>query len=194
MKEQSLRLFIAIDIGEDIRKQMSSLTAELHNIVPGMKPVNPDVMHLTIKFLGSTNEKLILQIIDEMKVSVASISSFTLRIAGAGAFPNPERARVVWVGIHTDGNNALTLIKEELDKRLSGLGFEIEERDFKPHLTLARIKFPQKGDKIQNFVNKYSSTEFGTVNVASINLMQSTLLPSSAKYDCIGEVRLKNKS
>ena len=119
-----MRLFIAIPISEDIRSKISELQKELKSKVSGEKIrwINPQSIHLTLKFLGEVDKEKVEQILKLMGESVENISQFKVKIANGGVFPNNRRPRVLWIGCD-DPYGYMSEIKKNLDEKLKVLGF-----------------------------------------------------------------------
>ncbi|MBT7290620.1 MAG: RNA 2',3'-cyclic phosphodiesterase [Chloroflexi bacterium] len=135
-----LRCFIAIELPQQIKIVLSQLQILLGKERDNsIKWVNPNNIHLTLKFLGSINSDSIPLITDAMKSCIKTTSPFSLSIGDTGAFPNTQSPRVSWVGLKGD-SGALLKLQKQLDQVLSEIGFAPETREFSPHLTLGRIR------------------------------------------------------
>lgn len=167
-----MRLFIAIDLDnedyfKDIQKQIDSENAKI-NLTKAY--------HLTLKFLGEVGEDNISKIKEEL--NKVSFENFKIRTTKIGVFPNANFVRVIWIGMEPE--NEIIELKNKVDDCLSDL-FR-KEKDFKPHLTLARVKFVKDKDKfIENLKRiKIEEKEF---NVSNIKLIKSTLTPDGPVYE-----------
>ncbi|NYT15358.1 MAG: RNA 2',3'-cyclic phosphodiesterase [Methanomassiliicoccales archaeon] len=182
----SFRAFISIDI--DAGQSLRELCRELKQSGAALKVVNPDIMHITLKFLGDVEEPLVEDISRVIRDSVHDVSRFEMKLHDIGAFPNKNRIRVVWVGIPDPG--PLERVAERLDEGLSPLGFEMEKRKFRPHLTVARAKTPQGMDRVQEIMERWGNTDFGSQVVDRIRLKKSVLGPKGPTYFTVEEVGL----
>ena len=143
MSDRLLRTFISIPIPNEVRTKKNMLYSTLENSPSKINWVKNEQLHLTIKFLGLTPESLFNEIKDGLCNIVSSITPFDLIIDKTGCFPVPERPRVLWLGI--DGNiKTLTNLFVKIENKMDQLGFSREEQDYFPHITLARVKYPQK--------------------------------------------------
>ena len=140
-------------------------------------------LHVTLKFLGETEESLVPRLNDVMQSAINGIRPLTIRLLGSGTFPSKGNARVVWIGL--EGAEPLGLIASRLEASCRELGFEPEGRAFKPHLTLARIKDPRASIPAINLAEKYASIEFGFVKVDKILLKKSVLGPQGPTYTTV---------
>ena len=129
-----IRTFIAIEIPEKIRHQIAELLAGLKEQGGKITWVKPENMHLTLKFLGDTEENSIDTIAGRLAEIVSTFAQFEICIKGVGAFPNLRKPRVFWVGT-TDEKDTLKSLANQINQQLSVLGFEQEKRPFSAHLT-----------------------------------------------------------
>ena len=135
-----MRAFIAIELSKEIRENLKCLEDRLSDIIHGIKWIQPDNIHLTLKFLGNIEEVKIPAIKNILDDIAKDNGPFKLRISNLGTFPSPSKPRVIWVGIDS-GEKECAKIASDIEDRLIALGVEKEARNFHPHLTLARIKF-----------------------------------------------------
>ena len=166
-----LRTFIAIDIGP--MDTLVELEHEISSTGAQVKLVEPENIHITLKFLGDTDEKLIEDIIGIMTECANPVRPFTLEFKGAGVFPNLNYMKVAWVGI--ENYEPIVPLVKELDTKLERLGFRAEKRAFKPHITLARVKGRLNKDALKNLIIYRKDKHFGELNVDSIYLKKSIL-------------------
>ena len=153
-----------------------------------VKLVEQQNIHITLKFLGDTDEQHIDTIEQYMKESVAGIPPFPITLKGTGVFPNQHYLKVVWIGItNTDSLEKITLTLEE---KLSSLGFKKEHRGFSPHLTIGRVKTARNNDKLLKIIEQYASTEFTTQQIETITLKKSELTPKGPIYTTLQAIHL----
>ncbi|MCP2605109.1 RNA 2',3'-cyclic phosphodiesterase [Candidatus Aminicenantes bacterium AH-873-B07] len=185
-----MRLFIAIELSSEVKKGLMELINILKSKGEGVKWVNPENIHLTLKFLGETSPSRIQEITDSLKKSVKNFSSFYLSIKGTGCFPSEKKPpRVLWVGV--EHNNYLIDFQREIEKNLKEIGFPEEERKFIPHLTLGRVKSPSRLGLIKEEHEKHKEKFFGKIKVKEIILFQSILKPEGAEYIPLARISLK---
>ena len=153
------RIFIAIDISDETREAAANYIKRMTEEFPNapVKWERPEKLHLTIKFLGSTKEQVIPDVIDLVSQNAQSCHPFEISIGGTGAFPSAKNPRILWFGIG-EPTGALKDLAEQIDKDCAALGFESETRAFKPHLTLARIRDPRHAGEIGT---AHAANEFG---------------------------------
>lgn len=182
-----MRLFVALDIDEQIRDRIAQFRDQTRRIAPSVRWVGPETFHITLQFLGETQK------LEEIKTALAMVKaeSVTVTFRGVGFFPNADRARVFWVGIESD--EKLQRLATELATVLAPLGFKREQEEYHPHLTLARAGSgrPQArpGDKaapgLQQLRAKLATIpppDFGTMTAHEFILYQSTLTPAGSHY------------
>lgn len=195
MKE--IRAFIAIELPQEIK---TDLSVSLSKLKPGrekaVKWVNPNSIHLTLKFLGNIPEVKIVDITHTIKQAGSCLHPFTLELSRLDAFPNLKSPRVVWVGIGGD-IPSVSHLQKQIDKSLIPLGFSPEKREFSPHLTLGRIRdktTQMERSELGNAIGSLKIPKPPTFLVDRFNLMQSTLTSSGAIYHQIETVVLDKDS
>jgi 2'-5' RNA ligase len=181
-----IRTFIAVDIGPigDLVK----FEEELQDSGAELKLVEPDNIHITLKFLGDTSEELVPEINNIISESAENIKPFNMKFIGAGAFPNLNYMKVLWVGIFDPG--PLPTIAKELDSNLHKLGFKSEKRQFRPHITMGRVKSKRNKDALKKVILNSKDREFGEISIDSIKLKKSILDSKGPTYYTIGEINL----
>jgi 2'-5' RNA ligase len=180
------RGFIAIDI--NVTPNVLNLLQDITNSNADVKLVEPQNIHITIKFLGDVQEDNIDDIEQIMKDSVKEIEPFTLKLSGTGVFPNQNYIRVVWIGIKDA--EIIETISRSIDERLSQLGFKREKRGFSAHLTIGRVKTAKNKQLLLKAIERYKDFEFSTQEVNSIKLKKSDLTPKGPIYTTLREVKL----
>ena len=186
-----LRCFVAIEIPEPIKRDIGELLEILKKYNVDVKWIRHENLHLTLKFLGNTPEDLLPKIKESLLNIVLSYEPFNIKIYTIGVFPNKKYPRVIWVGVEDSG--ILTKLKKDIENSMVLLGYQKEDREFNPHLTLGRVR-SQKG--IVNLINEldnFKDRDFGGINVESIKLMKSELKPKGAEYSCLDEIPFGRK-
>ncbi len=175
----TIRAFIAIQLPEKARNEL----ARINEILAGQLPprtvrwVKPELMHLTLRFLGDTAVSKLPAIYNALDTSSTKHAPFMLSLDHLGCFPNRKRPRVIWAGIQGELGAAAAL-KSEIDQTLLPLGWEKEERPFQPHLTIGRIKDSRK---LQG-INWQADIEKLALPVQAIHLIESELTPGGPIY------------
>lgn len=178
---QTIRTFIAIEMPEDVTAAVVEVQEGLRSYGIRLRWVKPENIHLTLKFLGDTNIDDIAKIKALTFESIASYGPLSLRVKGVGVFPGIKRPRVVWLGISGE-LEALFEIQKRLEMGLAGLGFAKENRPFKGHLTLGRVKGRVDPKKLGDALIAYQGFRSEAFNVDHIVFYQSELTPTGAVY------------
>ena len=170
-------------------KNIEEVQGDLRSSHADVRWVNPEKIHLTLKFFGNIDESRVDPIVKSIEGPVQNISPFTLSVRGMGAFPHFKNPRVIWVGL-VDGKGVLVSFQKEVEKELGKIGFEPEDRAFHPHLTLGRVKSNRGRDELVGRMEKYREEEFGDFQVERVVLFKSDLRPSGPIHTALREVRL----
>jgi RNA 2',3'-cyclic 3'-phosphodiesterase len=189
-----IRAFIAIELPAELKTELAALETQLKkNSPPVIKWVDPESIHITLKFLGEIPDAVIDKLLPAMEESVVGVSPFKLDIRQLGAFPTIDRPQVIWVGV-TGDMDKLAQLQKKIEANMEQLGFKRESRDFSPHLTLGRVRDEARPNEIQRIGKLLKDTPFSAlhnINVNEINLMKSRLTSTGAIHSCIGSVKLK---
>ena len=180
MTEKLLRTFLAVPVPRDVSSKKNMLYSTLENVDGDINWVKNAQLHLTMKFLGHTPESTINDVIDHVEKITPNMNPFDLKIEETGCFPVPTRPRILWLGLK--GNlDLLKSMVESIENVLEPLGFPKESRDILPHITLARIKYPQKHTpNVDPFLkSSYDPIDFP---VDRVQFFSSELLPTGAVY------------
>ncbi len=177
------RLFMAVPVTEEIKEKIKLLFQELAESGADLKLVSVENMHFTLKFLGKVEESKIPEIVE--KLSRLHQKPFSLSLRGVGVFPSLERIKVVWVGIESV---ELIVLMKEINQTLNYI--RKEEREEKPHLTIARVKLGKNKEQLQKVVEKYKNTLFGEMVADTIVLFESELRKEGPKYSVMKEFTL----
>jgi RNA 2',3'-cyclic 3'-phosphodiesterase len=184
--ERTIRSFLALDPPEEILREIGRIQDRLRKLIHGdIRWVRPESIHLTLKFFGDIPESDVANISAVAGKAAASVGQFEFGIGGAGVFPDMKRPRIVWLGMNGDVARFVAFQKE-LERALEETGFSREERPFRPHLTLARIKSAQGLTGLAEAFKKVDpSTERFTAT--GLNLFKSDLTPHGAIYTRLAE-------
>lgn len=175
-----MRAFIAVNLPDEIKKKVAEATAYLKQIDSGVKWVEPENLHLTLKFLGWVEEE---RLPEAVKIAgKLTLPSFKLKLAGVNTFPAGKSPRVLWMDIN-EGAEELKALADRMEEDLSSAGFKAEGREFSPHLTIGRIKDKRGIDKVMEELGKLAGVEFGGFTVSSFEIMKSTLTRKGPTYE-----------
>lgn len=188
----ALRCFIAIEIPEAIKRAIVSSIDGLKKSGADVKWVSPEHIHITLQFLGETEEALVPVINETLDKILLPYSSFYIKIAGVGCFPDTRRPRVIWVG--TEESQPVINLHGDIAKGMARLGYREEERNFTPHLTIGRVKSNRNMGGLLKKIDEIKTTYFSAFEVQNITLMKSELKPSGAKYYSLAEIPFGRRS
>ena len=176
-----MRLFFAIELGDDLLDLLDETTALLRAEAPELAWVSRDKRHLTLKFLDDVEESAASRLVEAADRAAARHPPVEMRVREVGAFPNFRRARVVWIGVEQEPR--LELLHHDLEVACAEEGFEVEGRPFRPHITLARVRAPLPLERLRALARAARSVRVQTsVHVKQITLFESTLAPTGARY------------
>lgn len=183
------RLFIAIKIhpSERYKSVFNEISSSLSH--ERIKWVEPENMHLTLNFLGETDEKQIPLIINALQASVINLNPFTLQIENTGIFGGRYDPKVIWFGIKKQAEleNLVNNLSGELEK----CGWQPDRQNFVPHLTIGRIRELKDKSLFQQIIGKYNTIEIQEENVTEIILYESILRREGPLYIEIFSAKLK---
>ncbi|MFH1484746.1 MAG: RNA 2',3'-cyclic phosphodiesterase [Chloroflexota bacterium] len=193
---EPIRAFIAIELPDQVKENLRRLQGQLRQAGGpdgiGVRWVNPDGIHLTLKFLGNVAADKIPAVTQAMNQAAEGTGALALATTGLGAFPNWRRVRVLWVGLEGDLER-LQALQKRLEQGLKPLGFPPEGRSFSPHLTLGRMREHMAPEEIRRFEEAISALGVESTQpwvADSLNLMRSELRPSGAVYSRMASARL----
>jgi len=191
-----MRVFIAIDIDEVIKKNLADLQSKLQTKVDiergDVKWVNPNNMHLTLKFLGETRDAQVVEICNIAKDVASRHKKFDIGVETVGYFGG-KSARVLWVGAGHDCDELLALHRD-LEEKLAEAGWSKENRKYSVHLTLCRIRNSKAGLKLAQLTDDYKDFKLGTIAADAITVYQSELTSSGPNYTVLGNYGLADRS
>ena len=184
----SLRLFVAIDLGEDVGTRLLEATAAARALAPRARWGSGST-HVTLVFLGAVAEGLAAAIADTVQRLAAGHAPMTLRFGGAGTFGSRARPRVLWMGTHGDVDR-LAALQADLATALQASGIEHEPRDYRPHLTLARARDPHGDAGLAAARTALEAVDLGAVSVDAVTLFRSDLSPKGARHTVVARCPL----
>jgi 2'-5' RNA ligase len=180
-----VRLFVAVEIDPRVAHALTDFGATLRRKARALAPaarigwVSPEQLHVTSRFIGEVNDEKAASIAGALLQELA-VQPFDLVMQGAGAFPERGAPRVLWAGIAA-GREGLVAVEAEISTRLVECGVEREDRPYRPHVTLARVREPA-GLRSAALFETLADRRFGTSRVEAITLFQSRTSPKGAVY------------
>lgn len=184
------RTFCAIELPDQVRAQLQDHVRRLREAVPDASASwsRPENVHLTLKFFGNVRPEKLPLISAAASRATKDFAPFQIRIGGTGVFPKPSRAQVLWIGIE-DPSAQLSALQRRFEEECARERFAKEDRAFRPHLTIARIRRPEGARQL---ADTHLQTEFEPVEVAirKIIVFRSELSPKGSRYTAISKHEL----
>jgi 2'-5' RNA ligase len=182
------RIFIAVKV--DPGQALIRIHASLKSLLGGEKInwTDPANMHLTLAFLGDTEDELIKVVSIMLKKVCTGFGGFRFDLTGAGVFRNYSEPRVIWAGI--ESNERLSQLHYKITIGLKDAGLRFEERKFSPHLTLGRIKSVSNPEVVRSALERYHDVKIQEVDVKEVILFESILKPTGPVYIPLGRFKL----
>jgi RNA 2',3'-cyclic 3'-phosphodiesterase len=172
---------LALELDARVRQAISEATAPMRDAAPAASWVREENIHLSIKFLGEQPDDVPAALSPLLARLGGAHQPLELQIGGLGAFPNLRTPRVVWMGVEHDPR--LELLHHDVERACAELGFALDGRAFRPHLTLARVRSPMAPAAARALAVAARAVRYaGAARVAALSLMESTLAPGGARY------------
>jgi len=186
-KDKKTRCFIALELSKEAKEELARIIDFLKDSGSDVKWVSPAGVHLTLKFLGYTDEEKIGRIALSLKEIAAGQKPFDVLLNAIGVFPGWSAARVLWVGVG-EGADKVKTLAGEVASRMQKEGFEEETRPFSAHLTLGRIRSGKNKDRLKALAEKVDVRPASS-HIERIILFKSDLTPQGAVYTPLEIVR-----
>ena len=184
------RIFVAVALAPALLAAVSGVRGRLAEADSTLRWVPPENLHFTLKFLGGITPPQLAGVVAAAREVAARTQRFSITLAGLGAFPSARRPRVVWVGV-SSGADHLVALAEHLDVVLRPAHASREDRPFRPHLTIARVRDAAPVRDLSKEIDALRGLEWGCQTVGAICVMESHLRPSGAVYQPVEEVWLR---
>ena len=180
--EKKIRSFLALDPPEEVLREIGAVQNRLRKLIEGdVRWVRPEGIHLTLKFFGDISGGDVANIATVVEKAAEGERPFSLAVIGAGVFPDPHRPRVLWLGMNGDVERLL-VFQKGVEQALLQIGFPREQRPFRPHLTLGRIKTSRGLIGLARALEKGEEYTAGRFVASGLSLIQSELTPRGAVY------------
>ncbi|MFZ0036844.1 MAG: RNA 2',3'-cyclic phosphodiesterase [Candidatus Acidiferrales bacterium] len=174
-----MRLFVALEIPEEIRRALGVFIERLRYVARGARWVRAEGLHVTLKFIGEMPSEAV----PDLKKALAGVHSgaaVDVRFRGGGFFPNERRPHVFWIGVEASPN--LAELAAAVDAQTTKLGVKAEDRAYAPHVTLARFKSIDGVPQLREAVRALEPLEFGETRATEFHLIRSELMPGGSRY------------
>lgn len=190
---ETLRTFIAVEIPWEVKDRARKLIDELRRAEASVRWVAPEHMHWTLKFLGEVGMLDIPDVCAAVQRAVEPLAPFDVAAEGAGAFPDIHRPRTVWVGMG-EGSEPMIELHDAIEHELSKLGFRSENRRFRPHLTIGRVRQSPDGiGELGRLLQQHADFDSGLSMVEEVVVFSSELTPKGPSYEPLCHVELKGR-
>ena len=185
-----IRSFLAIELPSAIAKGIERVQDDLKRSHADVRWVEPGRIHLTLKFFGNIDEEACDGIVDAVGKAVSEVKPFSLTVKGLGAFPSIRNPRVIWLGVE-DGGGVLKPLQGAVEKNLGRIGYPGEEREFKPHLTLGRVRSGKGKPELLGRLEDLLGIHLGEFRVDRLVLFKSDLRPTGPIYTELRALKLR---
>ena len=180
-----LRAFLASELPPALQEKIHAATGGLRKALRDdlIRWVPAHNVHLTLKFLGDISPSSIELIKQMLLTEAAAFPAFEVQVEGLGCYPTPRRPRVLWVGLKAPAE--LTSLQRAIEAASARLGYESEERDFSPHLTIGRVRQNASSADLQKIRTALEENQFGSLGRAridAVHLFKSELRPEGSIY------------
>jgi RNA 2',3'-cyclic 3'-phosphodiesterase len=184
-----MRTFIAVPLPAECRSMLDQMQQALRPAGAEVGWVATPSIHLTLKFLGEMDPEIIPSLAEALEAASGSESGFELRLCGLGCFSGQRNPRVVWCGLEGD-TEALSRLQQKVEGVCNRFGFPPENREFKPHLTLGRIKGKRNLQALVDCIKIGSGLE-SSFKADHFNIYRSILKPKGAEYSVLKTIALR---
>jgi 2'-5' RNA ligase len=182
-----LRAFLAVPVSGEVKSNAARLISKLAEKTSGVRWVEPENLHITLKFFGDIPVEATHEISKATQSAVAGIEPFEILVSGAGAFPDIERARTVWLGVAA-GETQFVELATQIEEQMHELGYPPERRRFHPHLTLGRVRGKQVDGQLTKLLRELDECFIGPSLVDEIALLSSSLERSGPVYSRLATI------
>ncbi len=188
------RIFVAFTIPDVQRTRLGRLQGLIAPEMPNARWVTPEMFHVTLAFLGDIPDTDLNVVCRAVAEASKGFKPFTVNLQSLGAFPDPARPRVAWVGVTGPGLDVLADLQQSVVRAVGEAGYPPDDERFSPHLTLGRLK-PKKGDEVDitKLVAHYRTWSAGNFTVSQVVTFSSTLTPEGPAYMAMSRAPLRGE-
>lgn len=183
----AFRAFVAVPVPAlpaigDALDELGSLRADL-------RTVEAENLHFTLSFLGTVADEARAAISEAIGEAAKGVAAFDLRLRAIGAFPSARRPRVVWAGV--EDPKPISALAVRVREALGRRSLPPDDKDFRAHLTLARVRSERGAEEIVSFLRRHGHDELGAIRVHEVVLYRSTLGPKGPTYEALERAALE---
>jgi 2'-5' RNA ligase len=191
---RTVRTFVAVEVSPEVMARSAELIKKLTALDAPVRWVDPQKMHFTLKFLGEVESLEIPDVCTVVDEAVKELPPFECQVAGAGAFPDLHRPRTVWLGMKY-GIEAMIALHDAIDAGLTELGFRTEQRRYRPHLTLGRVRGGRPDDiaRLARGLEEYRDYVGGVTDVSEVVVFSSSPQRDGPIYEPLSHASLEGR-
>ena len=189
VRQERHRIFIAVELDPALREAVGEIEHRLEKAGAHAKWVKPASLHFTLRFIGEIPAAQVARVKIAVREAMVGIQPFDIVLQSLGAFPSLRRPQVVWVGV-TEGAGELEAVAARINDHLARHRFPPPDREFRPHLTLARVRGAHAWGDLVRALDQFRDAGMGRQRVEAISVMESELMAHGPLYTRIEEVRL----
>lgn len=188
-----VRTFVAVEISAEMRTRAAQLIGRLGSTSAKVKWVEPHNLHMTLKFLGDVDMLEVPQLCQAVTDAVADSPPFEIEARGAGAFPDLRNPRTVWLGMGR-GTEEMVELHDAVERALAPLGFRREQRRFRPHLTIGRVRGGGPGiAELAEILAEQADFAGGVASVEEVVVFSSELGRNGPSYEVLATAPLEGR-
>lgn len=184
-----MRFFIALEIPDSSKDEIKQIQQQLRHLVPDLRLTEPEKLHLTIAFIGEQANSLTDDLTNIINQATRDIPPFTITPAYLDGFPNLHHAQILWVGVKGDSDK-LMILRERIKDGLVGLGIEVDERRFVPHIAIAKVNNFKLDPKVEEKIQQLMQQNFAPIQIHSVKLFESIPNHDLHSHNTLSEVKL----
>ena len=187
-----IRTFVAVEVSHEVRDRTAELMESLRASGVKVSWTKPHNLHLTLKFLGDTPEERLAEVGQAVAAAAAEMPALSLRLTGAGVFPDARRPQTLWVGV-TEGREEICRLAAAIDEALHRRRFPKEKRPFQAHLTIGRVRgaAPVERAELGRLLADQHDFDCGLTSVREVLIMSSQLSPAGPLYGVLQRCPLR---
>jgi 2'-5' RNA ligase len=190
---ETARTFIAIELPPQVRTHLADCQQRLKRAEGDVRWVRPDLIHLTLVFLGDVPTEMLADLEKSVREALAPFGALTLRVQGAGRFPPRGLPRTIWIGLEDPSGN-LAKLQAALARATVAFAEKPEDRAYTPHLTLGRVKSPRGGRDLAGAIDAMAGATGPSLEAGEVTIFKSDLSPQGPTYTALARITLQQKN